>query len=135
MVSFPVALRKNFQSAPAAASAASPYPPERCGGSAQHILCCQQSLSVTSEKRWHVSKGWRVALPLCIFLKAPLQAGGNKAELGPLHPPPRSTRVPQISSPSAGSGGRGLHPGADSLLCGCTVPEVNCIPWCRRSWL
>ena len=49
-----------------------------------------------------------MALPLFIFLKAPLQAGGYKAELGPLHPPARSTRALRVSSPEAGSGGFSL---------------------------
>lgn len=63
----------------------------------------------TSEKRWRVSKGWRVALPLFTFLKAPLQAGGNKAELGPLHPPSKE----HVSHRSAVLvQDQGLHPGA-----------------------
>lgn len=80
----------------------------------------------TSEKRWRVSKRWRVALPLFTFLKAPLQAGGNKAELGPLHPPSKEHMCPTDQQPWCRI--RGFTLGLDSLLCGCTVPEVNCIP-------
>lgn len=105
MVSFPVALRKNFQSPPAARSAASPYPAERCGGSAQHIYpllpiepLCHLWKKVVFEQ------GVEGGFASLHFLQSSFASWGNKAELGPLHPPPRSTCVPQISSPNAGSG-------------------------------
>lgn len=61
-------------------------------------------------------------MPLFIFLKAPLQAGGYKAELGPLHPPKQHT-CPVDQQPRRRI--RGLQPGAAVLHCGSSVPETE----------
>lgn len=80
-----------------------------------------------------VSKGWRMALPLFIFLKAPLQAGGYKAELGPLHPP-QEAHVPCGSAApmqDQGASAWSCHP----ALWHQRARDWTCSPQCGRCWL